>query len=62
MMSLSLKSEACSSTLTGDAFRRSSRSGDAMEIIKHFYQEAVESTSLVSVGSRTNNRLLPDNP
>ena len=37
-------SEACTSQMTSDAFKIN---GDATEIIKHFYQEAVESMSLM---------------
>ena len=52
---MSLKSEAVmSSAQTANGLRRSSlKSGDAMEIIKHFYQEAVESTSIMSLGAET---------
>eukprot|EP00434_Breviolum_minutum_P003629 symbB.v1.2.003196.t1/scaffold158.1/size292703/9 len=39
-------SEACTSQMTSDAFKIN---GDATEIIKHFYQEAVESMSLMHV-------------
>ena len=40
-------SEACTSQMTSDAFKIN---GDATEIIKHFYQEAVESMSLMYLG------------
>lgn len=40
-------SEACTSQMTSDAFKIN---GDATEIIKHFYQEAVESISLMYLG------------
>jgi len=47
MMSLQrTSSEAVTSAMTSDTFKVN---GDATEIIKHFYQEAVESTSLMHV-------------
>ena len=45
MMSLRTGSEARSTTLTEGL----ETGGDAMEIVKHFYKEAVESTSLTHV-------------
>ncbi len=41
-------SDTCTSQMTSDAFKIN---GDATEIIKHFYQEAVESISLMYLGA-----------